>query len=708
MSAFSVSFLGSPRFMKDGHHAPLVRAKGVALLLYLAVTRAPQSRDRLLDLLWPDSLPDAARKNLRNTLWTIREVLGEEVIEAVGDTLCLSDSVAVDVHALEDAVSLPQNAGVSALESVAEQYRGPLADGLVVREAPDFEIWLATERERVNALYLRLLARTVPLHRSAGDWQRVIVFAQRALAIDPLREPAHLAMIEAMLRLGQRSQAVRQYDALVAILERELAVAPLPETSERYHALLAGQDAVPARLAPIPPAAPSPRDPAPLVGRQEELGALDAARALAGSGQARVVLISGDLGMGKSRLWQAWAGMHHADTAILATYAIETAEPVPFGPVLSLFTQPGPAHDLLRPPTPLAPIWLAELARLMPEIRSAWPHLAPPLGLAAAEGRARLFQALTEAFRTLIESVVHRHPLVLVVDDLHWADPSTLDWLVYLVDRLQDLPLLLVGAYRPQDAPARLNALAAAWQRQDRLETIGLPHLTPEEAYALLVSLGIPGIDKHRDEWVHQSGGNPYFLIELSRRGSGEPPADLAAPVRSRLQSTVPAPALQTLQAAAVLGTVDEVELLRATSGRTEEETLDGLDALVAAGVLVARAEGGYGFAQPLVARVVREELTPARRAFLHRRAARALETGAAGDAQGLAGRLMRHYAGAGEPKRAAAYAELAARHALNLSAFGEAALYAQRALDMGGVAAASPIARPGVVGGGERRSCRS
>ena len=132
------------------------------------------------------------------------------------------------------------------------------------------------------------------------------------------------------------------------------------------------------------------------------------------------------------------------------------AEPVPFGAVLELFRQPGPAHAITHPPSPLAPIWLAELARLLPELAVAWPNLPPPLALSPAEERARLLQALTEAMRLLAQPL-----LVLVFDDLHWADPSTLDWLVYLVNALRDAPLLLIGAYRPQDAPERLLTTVA-------------------------------------------------------------------------------------------------------------------------------------------------------------------------------------------------------------------------------------------------------
>jgi tetratricopeptide (TPR) repeat protein len=156
---------------------------------------------------------------------------------------------------------------------------------------------------------------------------------------------------------------------------------------------------------------------------------------------------------------------------------------------------------------------------------------------------------------------------------------------------------------------------------------------------------------------------------------------DLWALVRTRLQTTVPSHALQVLQAAAVLGESATFPALQATSGRSEAEVLDALDALDAAAVLVAQ-DHGYRFVHPLVATVVRADLRPARRAFLHRRAAEVLERTYAPHPEQAAALLMGHYAAAGDLPRAAQYAEHAAEQALRIGAFVEAAAYARRALD--------------------------
>lgn len=442
MTVLTFNFLGPPRFTRDGVPVVLAHRKATALLLYLAVTRTAHGRERLADLLWPESLAPAARKNMRNLLWTIGETLGGDVLIHDGATLRLAPDVQVDVYALEDALLLLESGTVADLEAVTQQCHGPLADTLLVHEAPAFELWLATERERLQSVYLRLLRRLIALQRATGNWEAVLAHAQQAVAADPLQEALHVALIEAYARLGQRAHAAEQYTALRNLLRRELDVAPLPETTARYEALLAGASLLPVQ--PPPPSGRASESPGVLVGRDGELATLEAERQRAAQGTARVVLLSGDLGMGKTHLWRTWLATHAADALVLTTHALETSEPVPFGPIVTLFAQPGPARSLVTAPTALAPIWLAELARLLPGITTTWPALPPPLALPPPEERARLFQALTEAIRQLATGLV-----VLVIDDLHWADPSTLDWLVYLVDQLHDVPLLLIGGGYP-------------------------------------------------------------------------------------------------------------------------------------------------------------------------------------------------------------------------------------------------------------------
>src|SRR5690606_30240110 len=139
MVASRLFFLGPARFERQDRPVKLTSAKAVAILAYLAVQRAPQTRDHLLDLFWPDSFPQAARKNLRNTLWGIRKALGETIVTAEGDRLALDSSTWVDVWEFERLVErLSNDTSYAPAEAIA-LYRGAFLDGLSLPDAPDFE-----------------------------------------------------------------------------------------------------------------------------------------------------------------------------------------------------------------------------------------------------------------------------------------------------------------------------------------------------------------------------------------------------------------------------------------------------------------------------------------------------------------------------------------------------------------------------------------
>ena len=689
MSTIHLSFLGPPHWARADAPVALPSAKAVALLAYLATRATAPSREEVQALLWPESFTDAARKNLRNTLWAIRKGLGEAALRGDDDRLALGDDVWVDLwtvegrpghldHPLREPGSrvggLP---APDALAAAAAAYGGRFLDGLSFSDAPEFDLWLTGERERLEQTHLRTLAALVERRRAAGDWAGVGALAEQALALDPLLEPLGRALIEARVRQGDRAAALRTYDTLRATLDRELGVTPLPETEALRAAILDGrlQPAAPlgvvARLTPRP-AAPGESPAVPFVGRAAEWAILDAEWARAAAGTARVVLLTGEVGLGKSRLWREWAAGLPPELPVLEMRCLAATQTLPLAPLTALFAADGPLGRLLGPDSPVPPLWIAEVARLLPNLRAARPDLPAPPALPPEEERHRLFEALVQCIQALGEQ-----PLALFCDDLHWADRATLDWLDYLVQRLRDQALLLVVAYRPEDEPSALLGLVAGWNRLGVARPAALDRLTPAEAARLVQALG--GDPTLAQQAQTQSAGNPYFLLELVRATPGDVPPALAVLVRSRLDR-LPDTARQVLQAAAVLEPDLEFALLRQTAGRSEEETLDALDALLAAGILLEPA-GRYAFSHPFVAGVVRAGLSGARRAYLHRRAAEAREAAYAGRLAPVAGRLADDYAEAGNPTRAAHYADLAAEHALLLIAPTEAVGFYRRAL---------------------------
>lgn len=658
--------LGRPVAERDAHPVDLP-AKALALLGYLAAASGPQPRERILGLLWGESAEEAARKNLRNTLWTIRKELGEDAILAQGDRLALGPAVSVDARRLS-AFPLDDPAGLLAL------YRGPFLDGLSLSEAPEFELWLSTARESYAQTFFARVKDALAALAERRAWGEAVTLARGALLHDPLNEAVTRGLMTALAEQGQRAGALRQYDALAEALRSELGVEPSPETVALRNALTRETPPRRRRAAVSPPPEPSPD----FVGREAECAALDAELATVREGRARVVLLTGELGIGKSRLWREWSRRLPSDCRAVEARCMEAASGLPFAPLVDLFSSHACVQDLLHGPAALPDVWLAEVARLLPQLRAELPRLPQPAALPPEEERRRVFEAFVQVLLAL-----DARPLVLFVDDVHWADRATLDWLAYLAHRLRSYPLLLALAYRAEEAPPALVHQVAAWGREGIARRIPLPRLGPDETARLIGGLGVTPAIAHQLQ--ARSAGNPYFLLELSRQADGsaegELPPLLADLVRSRL-GRLSESTRAVAQAAAILDPEIDLPLLINMTGGDEDDVLDALDELLSAGILVERSSG-IEFNHPLMPAVIRGSLSAPRSAVLNRRAAQALVATHGERAMPVAGYISDHLAAAGDLSEAARYADLAAEHAQSLAALDEAVRFRQRAYDL-------------------------
>lgn len=688
MNTLQFYLLGPVQFCRDNQLVDFTIAKVQALLAYLAVTDAAQTREHLLDLLWRESHPEAARKNLRNNLWRLRQKLGDDVLLTDWELVTLSSAVWSDVSAFESGLHTQLASGPQRddqLQQIIELWRGPLLEGVTLSEAPDFELWLRGERERLGQLYVQGLKQLLAIYHQTSQWQRVIAIAQRGLAYDQTLEPMHVALMEAHAQRGERTAALRQYDTLRTLLERELAIAPLPETQALRTSILSGQftiDHVPL-LRPSSEQQPLSTEPTiaaskprgdsnrPFIGRQREWGCLDQALQAAAVGQLQIVLLSGELGIGKSTLWQQWSAQLPPETLVLETRCLDTTQSLPFAPLTGLFGSQICLERIATPESPVSAVWLTELARLHPEIREHRPDLPQATPLPAAEERRRLFEAFIQILRAHAAT-----PLLLFIDDLHWADHATLDWLVYLTDRMREEALLLVMAYRTNEGVPELAEHIAKWQRKHHVQQIQLSQLTIQETTALVTALG--GHVEMIDYLHTQSGGNPYYLTELAHVYPDGTPAALVDLLNARLRS-LPEGAQRLLQVAAILEPKITFELLQYISKGSEDKTLDDLDTLLDSAILVERGEH-YEFAHPLLANVVRDGFSTARRQILHKRVAHQLLAVHADNVEAIAGQLTTHFAAAREPLEAARYADMAAEHAFQMAAMSEAVAFHQQA----------------------------
>jgi DNA-binding CsgD family transcriptional regulator len=419
-----------------------------------------------------------------------------------------------------------------------------------------------------------------------------------------------------------------------------------------------------------------------LVGRVEELGVLEAAQGRAANGEPAVVLVGGEAGIGKTRLMAELTERRHTTGArVLAGGCLPIGgDGLPYAPIVeALRPLPGElgvgaVRELI------GPSW-SELARLLPSLGE------PASGPAGQAAQARLFELLLGLLGRLGEQA----PLILVVEDLHWADRSTRQLLAFLVRNLRSERLLVVVTYRSDEPhPDRLGPYLAELGRGGRVERLELARLDRAATVAQLTGIldAIPAADLVEAVFV-RSEGNPFFTEELLaavRAGSGGLPVTVRDLLRGRVKG-LPEQPRRVLAVAAVAGRQVPHRLLATVAGLDDQQLEGVLRQAVAQQLLLAEpGEGGYQFRHALIREVVDADLLPGERARLHAGYAHALaeQPELAGDAPAVAAaELAAHWDAAGELVRALPARVQAGLAAERARAFAEAWRHYERALEL-------------------------
>jgi DNA-binding SARP family transcriptional activator/tetratricopeptide (TPR) repeat protein len=628
--------------------------KATALLAYLAVEGGVHNRDSLAALLWPEYAPDRARAALRRTLSTLRSGLGGRWVTVARDSVSL-DGGELDVdafHRLAASDELPD------LEAAAALHRGPFLAGFGLRDSTVFDDWQSFRA----ASLARELGAVLDRLADGSDAVRAIEHARRRLALDSLNESAHRRLIALYGASGERAAALAQYRDCVRILHRELGVAPTEETTAVYHAIREGGSAT---AAPAPELSAEARS-HPLVGREREVAALLEAYSRVGDA-GRLVVVDGEMGIGKTRLADELVSRIRDDGGVVATACCSEAESgLAFGCAIELI------QSALREGNAAAvsPAPAAETARLVPELGT------PPTPTLDGPGAQARF--LDGVARVLAEATSGEKPGLLVIDDVQWADASSLDVLAFLVRRLHDRPLLVLVTWRaeetPPDHPAR-RILADA--KRDGLADVVIPRRLDRDAVAELAAAAGASTELSA-HLFEETQGLPFFVVEYldsETEDSSLPPG-----VRGLLEARVTGVseiAGQVVAAAAVLGRQFDADLIRAVSGRSDEETVNALEELIRRGVLAEGDAGDLAFRHEQTRRVAYELTSAGRRRLLHGRAADAL-------GPDNAGAVAQHLRLAGRDGEAASAYRRAGDHARDLYANAEALAAFREALALG------------------------
>jgi DNA-binding SARP family transcriptional activator len=639
MARLGLTLLGGFRArLDDDRVVALPIKKAQALLAYLAIPLGQaHPRDKLAALLWGDMRAAQARAGLRQTLFVIRKTVGTTVTLPLEDeTIALDPAVvAVDVGDFEQCVA---RGTPESLEMAASLYQGDLLEGLSLEEPP-FEEWLIAERQRLLELAVEGLARLLAHQRDSGALDVAVQTALRLVALDPLQEPVHRTLMRLYAQLGRRGAALRQYQLCVAALQRELRTEPENETKTLYREILQRRVARPSASAPraanpveAPPAdLPELSSPPPaetlLVGREVELGQLRDALQAAWAGQGQLVAVIGEAGIGKSCLAATLAvDAGRKGGRALVGRCYESEQVLAFGPWIDAL-RAGRVADESEILGKLGPVWRAELARLLPEIADA------PPGATASEP-AQLFEVIVQ----LLERMTLAQPMLLILEDLHWADQMSLRLLAFVGRRLQRWRMLAVVTAREEDFPDS-TLLRHTVDELSQGGQVVRRHLGPlhrEDTIALARTL-MPARDAAflEEQLWRASEGNPFMVVETVRalRGGPAPEGAPGLPLPERVRDLIVyrlerlgARSRALVAVAAVIGRPFDFALLQRAADLGEAEAADGVEELVRQRVLHSRGEI-LEFTHDRIREVVDGQLLPPRRALLHRRVAEALET---------------------------------------------------------------------------------
>ncbi len=676
--------LGAPYIEISGQEARLPYRKAMALLAYLAVTSQPHSREQLASLLWGEVDDGRARNSLRSALSVIRRATAPvPILETHRDMVTLyADRLWLDVAVFKAAIRNEQS--ITGLTDALATWRGHFLDGLTLDSTPEFDDWLTATRNQLDRLHQDGWLALSRALEATGQWSEAIEAAQRLLAMDPLREAGHRQLMRLYLKDRDRSAALQQYEQCRALLAEELGVAPdartqalhLQALAERTPAHLIGDQATGTKVGQTSMQFP-------FVGRKRELAALNRhLQEVTTVREGRLVLAEGEAGVGKTRLMQEWLTQVRG-AQVLVGRCFEAERSVPYHPWI----------DVLRASLSLTgqgqrsipDLWMAELARLVPELRAILPDLPDPPAPDPGLVRGRL----AEAARQWLLALSREQPLCLLLDDLQWIDHASLALLEYILRHSTNLPLLILGAQRTPEVGPDWQRTQAMLVREGLCHRLELYRLAFPDVVAMAHTVEPRTADPEAffKRLFRETEGNPLFVVEILRtlqrldvdlEGEWPIPSTIQGVIHSRLDRLAPE-TRRLLRVAAVIGPSFDYQTLETATGHPSDVAWKALEEGLAAG-LVEEQESRFHFTHDKIRAVLYADSGVLRRRHLHSRVAEALETLNADDLSTVFSLLAHHFAAAGEPARARDYALRAAQHAVELYADEDALAEYERA----------------------------
>ncbi len=598
MENINLLLFGPPRLLRGDQSLEPDTRKATAMLAVLALSELPQTRDALAALFYPDYDESHARGALRRTLHALNKVLGENRIQATRQKIELGvePKIWVDVNEfrsllestrshfhrnLDECQECQEN-----LRRVADLYTDEFMAGFALRDSQPFDDWQFFQRESLRRELGYVLESRARNLRKAGRSKEAIEVGFRWLNLDVLVEEAHRELMRSFADSGQRNAALRQYQVCAQILEQELGVPPLEETTQLYHQILEGFDVSENRAEELncfqfiqdvendedilqPQAAErlakndlmEKRTTAPEF-QSQEMNLDWEYRAHASNGeQSRTVLsdileessnqkeavihyplvgrsreseilmqayirygksgyflaLTGDAGIGKTRLAEDFLRMVRSQGAVvIKARCFEGESTLAYSPLVDALNLLMGDQSFQKNLVSLPKQTLTEVGRLLPAISDIFPHLLLPGPLNSPGAQALFFEGLRQL---LLHSSRGFLPGVLFLDDLQWADSGTLDFLAYLVRRLEAQCPFILATWRSndllQDHP--LERLVNEAQRPGQGTQLVLKPLQLKDIGDLVRSISSQAVslpENVEDRLYEETEGVPFFLVQ--------------------------------------------------------------------------------------------------------------------------------------------------------------------------------------------------
>lgn len=672
-------------------------SRTIALIGFLAVhAEAPQPRQRLAGMFWPDSTEQQARTNLRRELHHLRALIGDDpalVVEPA--TLMWRESATCRVDVC--VFNRERRMAMQALESgddhgilehgaaAVAEYHGDLLPGM-------FDDWVLAERENLRRQCVELCDHLVAAWRGGGDLRKAVEYGRLRVRLEPLEEVGYRMLMELQAEAGDRAGAISTFHKCAEILDRELQVKPSHATETLVERLLNSDGLGMFHTGSPRRAQTRLAQRARLVGRDREFDQVLQFWNSVLEGRPQLLVVVGDSGVGKSRLISELAHKARTDGAVVATTrCFGMAGALALKPVADWLCHPRIQRSLVT----LDEIWRVELDRLIPgaagDIASGKRERQLPEPILARRAmvdawrRHRFFEGLARGILAVGQ------PTLLVLDDLQWCDDETTAWLPSLLGRAAGAPLLIAATARREELAdnTEVSQLLTALRSGGSLIEIALPPLGRDGVQALGASFLRRNLsDDEVSLLFSATGGYPLYVLEAIRSASEvnrsvplSSLGDLSSVLRCRLEAASPY-AREVAALASAVGRDFTLDLLTEANDLDVDDLVRSVDELWRQGIFTEQPSG-YDFSHDLVRDAAYASVSPPRRWLLHRRIAQSLQILHGGREDEVAAQLAEQYERGGRPDRARHYYRRAAQLAGAVFANSEAVRCFRRCLEL-------------------------